>query len=285
MNAEISLRLPSLLDGATGTELLARGMPQGACTEQWILEHPQALEELQRAYLAAGADLLTAPTFGANPASLERFGLGNRTEEYNRRLVALTREVAGEKALVAGNLAPCGLGEVCVREGRFESVVDNYKDQVRALKEAGVDLYLIETMMDMAEARAALLAVKETDPGKPVAVTFYCDGEGRTPAGVDVLAALIVMQGMGAAAFGLNCTAPNVTAEQLERLAPYAAIPLVAQPSTEGVTPEQLAAWAEKYGKLGVRLFGGCCHTGPEKIAALRKAVDTLQLPLVKNMG
>ena len=278
MNAEIPLRLPSLLDGATGTELLARGMPRGACTEQWILEHPQVLKELQQAYLEAGADLLTAPTFGASPAGLERFGLAERTGEINRRLVALTRQTAGSAAVVAGNLAPCGLGATSVREGRFESVVDNYKAQVRALKEGGVDLYLIETMVDMAEARAAMLAVKETDPDKPVVVTFYCGDEGRTPAGVDVLAALIVMQGMGAAAFGLNCVAPDVIAEQLERLAPYAAIPLVAQPDTQGVSPGELAAWAEKFGALGVRLFGGCCHTGPEKLAALRKAVDGLSL-------
>lgn len=278
MNAEIPLRLPSLLDGATGTELQKRGMPSGVCTEQWILEHPETLRELQRTYLEAGSHILTAPTFGANPAALERFGLAGQTGEYNRRLVELTRSVAGKAALVAGNLAPCGLGETCVREGRFESVVDNYKVQAAALKAAGVDLYLIETMTDMAEARAAVLAVKETDPHKPVLVTFYCDEEGRTPAGVDVLAALIVMQGMGVTAFGLNCAPPQVILEQMERLAPYASIPLAAQPCSLESPPEGFAAWAEPYAALGVRLFGGCCHTGPEKIAALGRAVAGLDL-------
>lgn len=269
MNAELPLPQPSLLDGATGTELQRMGMPQGVCTETWILEHPEVFQSLQRAYLAAGSQILTAPTFGANPASLARFGLENRVEEYNRRLVELTRQVAGEDTLVAGNLAPCGLGETCVREGRFEAVVENYKAQVTALKAAGVDLYLIETMTHMAEARAAVLAVKEEDPHMPVVVTFYCDDEGRTPAGVDVLAGLIVMQGMGVTAFGLNCVPPDVILNQLERMAPYAAIPLVAQPCTREGTPETVAAWAKVYAPLGVRFFGGCCHTGPEKIAAL----------------
>lgn len=278
MNTDSPLRWPSLLDGATGTELRKRGMPEEACTEQWILEHPQALLELQRAYVAAGADILTAPTFGANPALLSRFGLEDKLEEYNSRLVALSREAADGKARVAGNLTACGLGEFGVREGRFEDVVDNYKAQVSALARAGVDLYLIETMIDMAEARAALLAVKELDPGKPVVVTFYCDEEGRTPSGVDVLAALIVMQGMGVSAFGLNCMPPDELLGQLERLAPYAAVPLVAQPCSRESTPEQFAAWARRYAALGVRLFGGCCWTGPEKIAALRTAVDGLAL-------
>lgn len=109
-----------------------------------------------------------------------------------------------------------------------------------------------------------------------MAVTFYCDEEGRTPSGVDVLAALIVMQGMGAAAFGLNCAKPEIIAEQLERLAPYALIPLVAQPEgARGMVDP--AAWVERYAELGVRLFGGCCGTGAADIAALREKLSALK--------
>lgn len=273
---DIPLPLPILLDGATGTELYRRGMPEGSCTPAWVLEHPEALLELQRSYVAAGAQVLTVPTFGADPASLAAFGLEKEAAEYNRRLVALSREAAHGRALVAGDLAPCGMGEFAVREGRFEEIVDNYRVQVAALAEAGVDLYVVETMVDMAEARAALLAIGEADPGKPVAVTFYCDEEGRTPSGVDVLAALIVMQGMGAAAFGLNCAKPEIIAEQLERLAPYALIPLVAQPEgARGMVDP--AAWVERYAELGVRLFGGCCGTGAADIAALREKLSALK--------
>ncbi|HIR83772.1 MAG TPA: homocysteine S-methyltransferase family protein [Candidatus Galloscillospira excrementavium] len=271
---DIPLSTPILMDGATGTALRQRGMPEEACTEEWILRQPQELLALQRAYVAAGADVLTAPTFGANPASLARFGLEEATEDFNRRLVALSREASGGKAKVAGNLAPCGMGEFAVREGRFEEVVDNYRAQVSALAAAGVDLYVVETMVDMAEARAAVLAIGEADPGKPVIVTFCCDDEGRTPAGVDVLAALIVMQGMGVSAFGLNCAAPEVVEEQLERLAPYACVPLAAQPSGDGETAASFARRAEGYARLGVRVFGGCCGTTPETISELRRAVD-----------
>lgn len=273
MSTEIPLRQPSLMDGATGTQLQQKGMPEGVCTEEWILSHPHCLLELQRGYLSAGATILTAPTFGANPASLARFGLEEKVEEFNLRLVDLTRQVAGKQALVAGNLSTCGLGEACVREGRFEDVVDNYKAQVKALATAGVDLYLVETMVDMAEARAALLAIGETDPGKPVMVTFFCDEEGRTPAGVDVLAALIVMQGMGATAFGFNCMAPEIMAQQLERLSPYASIPLIAQPNG---CEEGLGAWAERFAQAGVRFFGGCCGSTPEDIAGLSRKVAGL---------
>lgn len=279
MSTEIPLRLPSLMDGATGTELMKRGMPQGVCTEQWVLDHPDVLLELQRAYVAAGAAILTAPTFGANPASLARFGLEDRVEEYNARLVALSKQAAQGKALIAGDLAACGLGKFGVREGRFEDVVDNYKAQVAALARAGVDMYLIETMVDMSEARAAVLAVQETDPGKPVIVTFYCDDEGRTLSGVDVLAGLIVMEGMGVSAFGLNCMDLDLLLEQLERLAPYTSIPLVAQPASAETDPEKLAAWAAKCAGHGVRLFGGCCGAGPETIAALRKVLDGMDVP------
>jgi len=267
-----------VMDGATGTELQKRGMPVGVCTEQWILDHPEVLLELQRSYVEAGADILTAPTFGANPASLARFGLEDKVEEYNSRLVALCREAAQGKAKVAGDLAACGLGKFGVREGRFEDVVDNYKAQVAALARAGVDLYLIETMVDMSEARAAVLAVQETDPEKPIIVTFYCDDEGRTLSGVDVLAGLIVMEGMGVSAFGLNCMDLESLLEQLERVAPYAGIPLAAQPADEETDEQVLAAWAERCAKLGVRLFGGCCGAGPETISALKKAVDELEI-------
>ena len=98
--------LPLLLDGATGSELLRRGMPAGSCAEAWVLQHPEVLLELQRAYVSAGAEVLLAPTFGANAVRLEEHGLPGKVEEYNLRLVELSRQAAGGKALVAGDLAP-----------------------------------------------------------------------------------------------------------------------------------------------------------------------------------
>lgn len=267
----MTLKLPLLLDGATGTELQKRGMPQGVCTEEWILEHPQALEEVQRAYLQAGADVLTAPTFGANPASLARFGQEDQTQEYNRRLVELTRRVGGENTKVAGNLAPCGLKKIRSQEGQFSALVENYRTQALALQRAGVDLYLIETMVDLEEARAAVQAVGEIRGEKPVLVTFYCDDQGNIPAGKKVEEALTAMEEMGVSAFGLNCIPPETAQKQLERLAPRSKVPLMVQPEGGGRAPEVFRGWVERFYDLGVRLFGGCCQTGPEAIAVMHQ--------------
>ena len=156
----IPLSLPVLMDGATGTELYRRGMPNGVCTEQWVLEHPQALLEIQRAYVEAGSQVLIAPTFGANRVSLARHGAQDRVEEYNRRLVELTRTAADGRVLVAGDLAPTGLLLAPFGASSFEELVDVYAQQARALAAAGVDLFLIETTMTVPEARAAVLACK-----------------------------------------------------------------------------------------------------------------------------
>lgn len=279
---DIPLSLPLLLDGATGTQLQAQGMPMGVCTEEWILAHPEALLNIQMRYVDAGAQVLLAPTFGASPAALARFGLAHKAQEYNRDLVALSRKAADGRAMVAGDLAPCGLGMELPPAGtaRFEEIVDNYKVQVAALKSGGVDLYIAETMVSLAEARAAALAISETDPGKPFFVSFYCNDDGRTMDNTDVLAALIVLQGMGAAAFGLNCVSPEIIAEQLERLAPYAHIPLLALPGfTQPAGDDELSRWAEGFANLGVRIFGGCCGSRPEQISALKATLDRLDLP------
>lgn len=285
----IPLSLPILMDGATGTELLKRGMPAGACTEQWVLEHPQVLLEVQRAYVQAGSRVLLAPTAGANRAALERREIRGQVGAYNRRLVELTRQAAGEGVLVAGDLAPAGLALVPFGESSFEELVAVYTEQAAALEAAGVDLFVLETMTNMAEARAAVLACKSVSD-RPVWVSFTCDDEGRTPGGTDVLAGLIVMQGMGVSAFGLNCTSPADTAEQLERLAPYASVPLIAKPSAglpgACCAPEELAGLVPRWAAAGARIFGGCCGAGPEHVSALARAaeqVDYAAFPAVER--
>ena len=280
MMEDIPLSLPLLMDGATGTRLQACGMPQGCCTEEWILSHPETLVDLQRRYVEAGARVLLTPTLGASPAALEPFGLSHRAGEYNERLAALTRQAAAGQALVAGDLGPSSMKLVPEGTADFESLVDNYKTQVGALRRAGVDLYLAETMLSLAEARAAVLAVAEADPGKPMLVSFYCDDEGRAADGTDVLAALITLQGMGIIGFGLNCAAPGTIAQQLVRLAQYSSVPLLAMPGfPEPEGEDALAHWAVGYTDLGVRFFGGCCGTTPEQISALGAVLDALSIP------
>ena len=279
--------LPLLLDGATGSELLRRGMPAGSCAEAWVLQHPEVLLELQRAYVSAGAEVLLAPTFGANAVRLEEHGLPGKVEEYNLRLVELSRQAAGGKALVAGDLAPTGKFIEPFGEYTFEKLVDVYTEQAAALEKAGVDLFLVETTMTMPEARAAVLAIRSVSE-RPVLVSFTCDENGRTLSGTDVLAALIVMQGMGVSAFGLNCSSgPDRMLEQIRRLSPYARIPLLAKPNAglpemvDGravyhCPPEEFASYTRALAEAGVRVFGGCCGTTPAHIAALKAAVDAI---------
>ena len=282
---DVPLCLPILSDGATGTQLYQRGMPRGVCTETWVLEHPDVLIDLQRSYVEAGTRVLMAPTFGANRAALGRHGLADKVTEYNKALVALSIQAADSKALVAADLSPTGLFIPPFGETPFEELVDIYTEQAKACEEAGVDLFVIETTMTMPEARAAVLAVKSVSD-KPVWVTFTVDENGRTLSGTDALAAMIVMQGMGVSAFGLNCSSgPDAMLEQLERLTPYATVPLIAKPNAglpetvDGKTvyncsPEEFVAHVEAMAAAGVRIFGGCCGTTAEHIAALNEAVS-----------
>ena len=283
----IPLSLPFLMDGATGTELQKRGMPLGACTEQWALEHPEALLELQRAYVEAGAQVLVTPTLGANRGALEKFGLADRVEEYNARLTGLTRPAAAGRALVAGDLGPTLHAIPPYGETPFEVLVGFYAEQAAALERAGVDLFLVESVMAMAEARAAVLGIRESGSRRPILVTCYCDEEGRTPSGTDVLACAIVMQGMGVTAFGLNCVDPAVAEEQLARLHLYTDLPLIAEPSAglpdlasgKPDYPDNADAFARRtpqWAAAGVRIFGGCCGTAPAHIAALGRAMATV---------
>lgn len=281
----LTIRPGLLLDGATGTNMQRAGMPQGACTEQWILEHPQPLMELQRAYQEAGSDLVYAPTFGANRAALERHGLGEKVREYNLALSALSRRAVGNSCAVAGGMSPTSLFLEPAGDATFQDLYEIYREQAEALAEGGVDLIVIETMMNLAEARIALLAAKE-GAGLPVLVTVTVDQTGRTMSGNSALSCLTVLQGAGADAFGFNCsTGPEEMLEIVRSVAPYAAIPLVAKPNAgmpkvvDGETvfdfaPQLMADAAERLVAAGAEILGGCCGTTPEHIRLLRTALD-----------
>lgn len=285
----MELTFPLILDGATGTELQKRGYAGETCAEAWTLEHPEAILEIQSAYVEAGSRVLYAPTFGANSAKLESHGIFNRVDEYNHRLAALSKQAAAGKAWVAGDLAPTGLFLYPLGETRFEELLDIYTEQASALEKAGVDLFVIETMMTLSDARAAVLAVKSVSD-KPVFVTFTCDENGRTLAGSDITAVLQIMQGMGVDAFGLNCSVgPDKMAAQLRRLHEISRVPLIAKPNAgipeieDGQTvyscsPGDFTAFLEEMAAAGVMIFGGCCGTTAEHIAALKQKTADLKL-------
>ena len=285
----MELSFPLILDGATGTQLQKRGYTGEECAESWTLKHPQAILEIQRSYVDSGSRVIYAPTFGANRVKLEQHGIFGKVEEYNQALVNLSRKAAGDRAWVAGDLAPTGLMLYPLGTASFDELVEIYTEQAAALENAGADLYVIETMMTVAEARAALLAVKSVSE-KPVFVSFTCDEKGRTLTGSDVRAALQIMQGMGADAFGLNCSVgPEEMLVQLERLREIARIPLLAKPNAgmpetvEGKTvyncpPEEFSACVPGMVRAGVCIFGGCCGTEAGHVAALAKDSAALEM-------
>ena len=281
----MELHFPLILDGATGTELQKRGYTGDVCAEQWTLEHPEAIIDIQRGYVDSGSQVLYTPTFGANRRKLEEHGIFNRTEDYNRRLASLSEQAANGKALRAGDISPTGAFLAPLGDVSFEELVDIYTQQAAGLESAGVDLFVIETMMTLSDARAAVLAVRSVSD-KPVFVTFTCDENGRSISGGDVAAALVVLQGMGIDAFGLNCSAgPEQMLPQLRRLREYARVPLIAKPNAGmpqivngkavyDCTPEEFVALIPDMLRTGVAVFGGCCGTTAAHIAALRDALD-----------
>lgn len=199
--------------------------------------------------------------------------------------------------MVAGDIAPTGKFLYPIGDLSFENLLDVYTEQAQALEQAGVDLFVIETTMTIPEARAALLAVKSVSE-KPVFVTFTCDENGKTLTGTDVVAALVIMQSMGADAVGLNCSVgPDKMLLQLERMAQYAQVPLIAKPNA-GIpemvdgkavytcTPEEFAALVPEMAAAGVGVYGGCCGSEPAHIAALAQAVKQAEIkkPASKHM-
>lgn len=280
----MEIRFPLILDGATGTQLQKRGFDSSISAEEWILSHPEAVIEVQRSYLEAGSRVVYAPTFGANQIKLENHNIFNEVEEYNTRLVGISRQAVGDRCWVAGDMAPTGKFLYPFGDMSFEELVEVYTQQAAALENAGVDLFVIETMMNLADCRAALLAVKSVS-SKPVFITVTCDQQGKMLSGTDVTAALVVLQGMGADAFGLNCsTGPEEMLIQLKRLKEYAAIPLIAKPNAgmpqmvDGTTvydcpPDRFASLVDEMIRAGVCIFGGCCGTEVGHIEALAQAL------------
>ena len=175
--SEFAARLaqgPLLLDGATGSNLMKAGMPKGVCAETWILDHPQAILDLQRAYVAAGSQVLLAPTFTAGRMYLSQHGLEGELKALNRRLVALSREAAQGKAWVAGDMTTMGRADV-----PYETMLEYYHEQAQALAEAGVDLILCETLMGHDEAMAALEGCRMAAAELPVCCSFSVTADGR----------------------------------------------------------------------------------------------------------
>jgi len=286
-----------ILDGATGTELQALGMPDGAAPELYSLENPDAISAVHRGYLDAGSDIIYTCTFGANRYKLASYGLSD-AYDVNRRLAVIAREAAGKRGLVAGDIGPTGRFVEPFGDLGFEEAVQCYKEQVKGLLNGGVDLFVIETMIDLQETRAALIAVKEiTDKFTICSMTF--DTSGRTLNGTDTRSALVTLQALGADAVGCNCSAgPREMIPLIAQMKPCATVPLVAKPNAglprlkDGrtvfdMTPEEFSGYAEAFVDAGANILGGCCGTTSYHIRMLREKCRGLhpQGPVIQSVS
>ncbi|MEW6517060.1 MAG: homocysteine S-methyltransferase family protein [candidate division FCPU426 bacterium] len=279
-----------LLDGSTGTMLQRRGMPAGAAPELFCLEHPEVVRKIQEEYLTAGANIIYTPTFGANRSKLRHYQWEKRVSELNQRLAEATVKLAhAQGAWAAGDIGPTGeffrpFGERSVEEG-----VGIFAEQMKALEAAGVDLLVVETQLDIQEARLALLAAKE-NTRLPVVISLTFDEQGRTLTGSDPVTCLTILAALGADGFGINCsTGPEHIVPLVEQIAPLARIPIWIKPNaglpqvragetTYTMGSIEFAAFAETFWKLGVNALGGCCGTTPDHIRELARAVAAREL-------
>lgn len=272
------------LDGATGSNLVRKGMPSGVCPEQWILEHRDVMLQLQKDYVEAGTNILYAPTFTANRVKLAEYGLAEQMQDMIHDLVSISREAAesaSHPVYVAGDITMTGRQLAPMGDMELEELIDVYKEQIRALNAAGVDLLIVETMMSLAESRAALIAAKEVCD-LPVMVTLTFEPDGRTLFGTDAKTAVIVLESLGAVAVGVNCSAgPGKMREIVEEMVAYSHIPIIAKPNAglprldeQGMTcydmsPLEFAEEMKVLVQAGVSILGGCCGTTPEHIRAI----------------
>ena len=266
------------LDGAMGSNLINKGMPKGVCPETWILENRQIVVDLQKEYVDAGSKILYSPTFTANSSKLKEYGLQDNLYKINHDLVAITKEAAGDQAYVAGDITMTGILLKPMGPMEFEELILIYKEQVDALLKAGVDLFVVETMMSLQETRAAVIAIKETCD-LPIMATLTFESDGRTLYGTDATTAAVVLSSLSVDAIGTNCsTGPDKMIPIIEAMAKVTDIPIIAKPNA-GIpfmnqngeteynnTPKHFADEMESLIFAGASLIGGCCGTTPEYI-------------------
>ena len=270
------------LDGATGSNLRKAGMPNGCCTEEWVLNHPEILVALQRGYAAAGSQIIYAPTFQAQPIALETVGLARQTEAINAQLVALSRSAA-PGCIIAGDLTTLAAYCESWNPDNFDLLVENYQRQIRGLMDGGCDILVGETLMYPQEAEAILCAAELEGAGAAM-YSFTMQLDGSLFSGPEAGPVLRNLEEAGAAAVGFNCVAADMMTPYLvSKLRRYVKGPLLCKPNAGNPTinmqgiaeysmgPDEYAAIGAQCVKNGAALIGGCCGTSPEFIAALYK--------------
>ena len=274
-------------DGATGTNLQKVGLVGGMHTEDWVFDHPEKILDLEKAFVAAGSDIILTCTFGGTFPRMKGAKHSDDVDRINKRAVELAREAASMRdgVLVAGSIGP--IGQLLKPYGpiNHEEAVAAFAQQAKSLAEGGVDLIVLETHFALEEVNAAFEGIRSVTD-LPIVVSFSYDRGTRTMMGVKPADVMKKYKAMGAALVGANCgtTLENMEAVIKEYAAAESGFPLWAKPNAgmprlEGtetiydVTPEEMAKYAKKFVALGARVVGGCCGSTPVHVAAITKAV------------
>lgn len=274
-----------LLDGATGSNLMATGMPRGICTEAWIMEHKEVLQNLQKAYVEAGSQIVYAPTFGGNRYSLVLHGLQDKLAEMNHALVNISREAVGHKVYVAGDITTTGKMMEPAGDLTYEMAYETYCEQIKVLEDAGVDLIAAETMINIEETLAALDAAASVS-SLPVMCTMTVEADGSIFSGGNAVEAAIALEGAGAVAVGINCSVgPDQLVSVVRNIKENVSIPVIAKPNAgmptiddqgNAIYSMDAKSFAEHMKVLienGASVVGGCCGTTPEFIREISRSL------------
>ncbi|MCD8348508.1 MAG: homocysteine S-methyltransferase family protein [Lachnospiraceae bacterium] len=270
-----------LVDGATGSNLMAMGMPRGVCTEAWVLEHKEILQSLQRAFIEAGSRVIYAPTFGANRCNLAKHGLEKQIREMNLTLAGFSREAATDGVLVAGDISPTGKMMQPMGDMTYEKAFEIYQEQIGYLAEAGVDLLAVETMYQIEETMAAIDAAHSACD-LPILCTVTVEADGSIFTGGNATEAAMAFEAAGADAVGVNCSVgPDQLVSVIRNISENVSVPVIAKPNAGmpqiddtgkaiySMGAEEFARYMKDLVAAGATIIGGCCGTTPEYIRAV----------------
>ncbi|HRW92955.1 MAG TPA: homocysteine S-methyltransferase family protein [Thermotogota bacterium] len=279
---------PLLLDGSYGAQFLLRGFSQPA--EVLNLQRPEVVEKLQRDYVNAGADLLLTNTFSANRWKLREMKLEAEAETINRRAVHIARQAAGDRARVLGDLSSTGVFPAPLSERSVDELAEVFREQAKWLLEEGVDGFIVETISDIKELKAAVWGIRSLSSQLPLVVQMTFEEDGRNTTGTSVEVFARIASQLEVDVIGINCTlGPEKMLPLLERLSTQTLLPLSVEPNagkpvyqrgqlTYSLSPEAFGLYVEDWVSLGARIIGGCCGTGPEHIRVARQILSHLPM-------
>ena len=266
-----------LLDGATGSNLMVAGMPRGVCTETWVLQHREVLQKLQKAYINSGSRVIYAPTFGANRINLKMHHLEDKIKEMNYELVAIAKESANGQAFVAGDITTTGKMMAPAGDLTYEEAFEVYEEQISFLRDAGVDMIIAETMINIEETLAAVDAASQVCE-LPVLCTMTVEADGSIFSGGNAVEAALALESAGASAVGINCSVgPDQLVSVVRNIKEAVSVPVIAKPNAGmplideqgnavyNMDPTEFAQHMKVLVENGASIIGGCCGTKPGK--------------------